>query len=1537
MDTYLKPTKLPSTASSSTRAPSVKPAEGKPRPYATLADAPKASTASASLNKIQGGIREANRALIKTLGKEDNPITNSTAYQRTLHVQSCSTGHQGGGGPGRSWNLTRNAKLTVQAANAETNTLKGVIACISGYTGDDITNMQLRELVQHQGGKMVTVPSARCTHVFIRENLSGSKAQKFLESNRKNGTKLVTPQWAIECARRGRRVSEAQFAAPVYNEAQESAYTIFTAAAARGSVSPSDASTSSSISPPALAGPSTSSTSFFPPVPPAAPSTPRARTRSQTGSSPRRTSLLPAAPVARSTSPRKRPTAASTTSSTSASMTASATSLLLAQLAAQAAQRSHGGDVSPGREARTGTKRRSTHVATWECAGHVRSPPRYIRMALRLGVDLRPPQPVPSPAHGRLASTSSPTEPPTSTRPSSPAAAYQRPPSALISRRPNSHPATALAGSSSSSLVPGQPTEDDWWRFSAPKRGDAERGAPLRSTVPRQRGMVKRGEPAFKMVGEWRVGDSLGKGTGGTVRLAVSVKTGQYAAVKKVARVPDGHKVRAHLTLALLTLFLRSLSQTDLQHGHHAAREISLLKLVAPHPHFIQLYDVFETPSHFFLVTEYCSLGALFDYVNDHILEPCEVQKLFLELVSALTHLNRFRIAHRDLKPENLLLCRDEHDELTLKIADMGLASFQPENTLLKTSCGSPHYAAPEIVSGLPYDGALADVWSAGVVLYAMLANALPFDDDNNPALFAKIRSGVYKDHPDVPPDARDLIAHCLVVDPSERYTILEVAAHPFLLPNPYSPGPLSLAALYPPAPTLASPPSADTELDETVLASLKVVLQTDSVGEAEWLLRAALLLGLVGFRHPRSLEPHEQHQHGDHSSFLTSAFDDASCDASSQHTRSASAPELAFFPLPPSTVGGRASETAQTDQKEQSGRAQGVLVPLSSSEDGHIGSDGSLAPRASYEAINRDYTFPLGPPPSPVASTLPLPTSHLEVPTSAPPQIESFGTRATSPSPYCLGSPMRPSVERSSTGKSSGSGGSHSHSLPATPTGIRIDPAFLAASRPSHDSSATATGTASASAPSNEERGVRPRPSMHQRLRSLFHGAGSKRTSLIKDAAPSASSSPISFELVSPQPTPSPMTGTVSPTQRHPHKLIKRQSTAFAAPRTSTPTSRPRPPSIAPSARTSTSSHLKRSPALSNLSHALHEYQPLSPILSPELAEFGELLALGASAPCSPRLLALEAGPRASEPAAKRSSMAMMIFQDSPSSQKEPSRPIQPRSSSLRVPHSVSGRENAPSARVRQALNDKVSSPTPDVKHVKSTWRSSAPAGGPSAVPTVKLDRINAHDDPASASDAPTTSSKTKTGPRRNPSLSIQVPPRPASLLHPAHALTAPTRTSTPTRASSSSPSPTPPVEYEHRVSQLRAHNRALHAQLADEMAEHDDEVNALRLEVRALHDERDAHDAHADALLRQVDELVEYAGSLAEENAQLRRELERAWSGSVRSRASSGIRGGGGSSTISIYSSDGRRERVLQGEWVGARGGAFEDELRDEGSVEL
>ncbi|GAA5920358.1 hypothetical protein JCM1841_005583 [Sporobolomyces salmonicolor] len=230
MEAYLRSTKPSSSSSSSLRDPSLKPSSSKPRPYASLTGASKLAKERSAL---EGGVREANKPILKTLGKEDNPITHSDAYSRALHVQSCASGHQSGGGPGRKWALHRNAKLRIQAAEKQSNTLKDVVAYISGYTGNEITNQGLKACLERQGGRIVTVASARCTHVFVTSNLSGSKAQKYLEARKKCGYRLVLPEWATECERRGRRVCEAAFAAPVRNEVsrrsplQESAYTIF--------------------------------------------------------------------------------------------------------------------------------------------------------------------------------------------------------------------------------------------------------------------------------------------------------------------------------------------------------------------------------------------------------------------------------------------------------------------------------------------------------------------------------------------------------------------------------------------------------------------------------------------------------------------------------------------------------------------------------------------------------------------------------------------------------------------------------------------------------------------------------------------------------------------------------------------------------------------------------------------------------------------------------------------------------------------------------------------------------------------------------------------------------------------------------------------------------------------------------------------------------------------------------------------------------------------------------------------------------------
>ncbi|GAA5876869.1 hypothetical protein JCM16303_006317 [Sporobolomyces ruberrimus] len=216
----VKPEQSTSTCSTS----SIKPKITRPPQYSSLTEATKELVKGDTTT--DGKRKELNKAIRKTLGKEDNPVTNSTSYGRTMHIQSCATGHQGGGG-GKGWALHRYAKLALQAADKETLTLKGVIACISGYTGPDSTNLELIECVQRQGGRVMITPNGSCTHIFSTSNLSGSKAQKYFESNKKNKYKLVLPEWAYECERVGKRVSESKFVAPIKHEAQSSIFEIY--------------------------------------------------------------------------------------------------------------------------------------------------------------------------------------------------------------------------------------------------------------------------------------------------------------------------------------------------------------------------------------------------------------------------------------------------------------------------------------------------------------------------------------------------------------------------------------------------------------------------------------------------------------------------------------------------------------------------------------------------------------------------------------------------------------------------------------------------------------------------------------------------------------------------------------------------------------------------------------------------------------------------------------------------------------------------------------------------------------------------------------------------------------------------------------------------------------------------------------------------------------------------------------------------------------------------------------------------------------
>lgn len=125
-------------------------------------------------------------------------------------------------------------------------------------------------------------------------------------------------------------------------------------------------------------------------------------------------------------------------------------------------------------------------------------------------------------------------------------------------------------------------------------------------------------------------------------------------------------------------------------------REMNILKMFH-HPHIIRLYEVIETELDLFMIMEYVQGGELFDYiVSQTRLSESEARRLFQQLISGIEYCHSFNVVHRDLKPENILL----DDEKNIKIADFGLSNVMNDGQFLKTSCGSPNYAAPEVIAG---------------------------------------------------------------------------------------------------------------------------------------------------------------------------------------------------------------------------------------------------------------------------------------------------------------------------------------------------------------------------------------------------------------------------------------------------------------------------------------------------------------------------------------------------------------------------------------------------------------------------------------------------------------------------------------------------------------------------------------------------------------------------------------------------------------------------------------------------------------------
>ncbi|XP_054465562.1 NUAK family SNF1-like kinase 1 [Anoplopoma fimbria] len=250
----------------------------------------------------------------------------------------------------------------------------------------------------------------------------------------------------------------------------------------------------------------------------------------------------------------------------------------------------------------------------------------------------------------------------------------------------------------------------------------------------------------------------------------------RYEVMETLGRGTYGKVKKATERASLRTVAIKSIRKeriTDDLDRIHIQREIEITASLR-HYNIIRIHEVFESRDKIVIVMEYASRGELYDYIQERrrLPEP-EARSIFRQITSAVHYCHKNGVVHRDLKLENILLDQD----FNVKLADFGLSNHFQRGTLLQTYCGSPLYAAPEIVKGLPYTGPEVDCWALGVLLYALVYSSMPFDGASHATLTEQISQGRYH-RPNPPSDACALIDWLLAVRVDERATIEDVANH---------------------------------------------------------------------------------------------------------------------------------------------------------------------------------------------------------------------------------------------------------------------------------------------------------------------------------------------------------------------------------------------------------------------------------------------------------------------------------------------------------------------------------------------------------------------------------------------------------------------------------------------------------------------------------------------------------------------------------------------------------------------------------------
>ncbi|KAJ5068269.1 protein kinase [Anaeramoeba ignava] len=257
------------------------------------------------------------------------------------------------------------------------------------------------------------------------------------------------------------------------------------------------------------------------------------------------------------------------------------------------------------------------------------------------------------------------------------------------------------------------------------------------------------------VIGNYELIRTIGQGSFGKVKLAKHIFTNEKVAIKIISKK---------------TLILDPAARIRFK------REIKILKLI-DHPFIIKLLEVIEDKNYFYIITEFAEGGELFDYIVAHkrVKEPI-ARRFFRQMIEGVEYCHRLNIVHRDLKPENLLL----DSRLNIKIIDFGLSNFTRTDFLLKTPCGSPSYSAPELIQGKLYNGEKIDIWSLGIILFALIVGRLPFYDQNIRILSKKITSGNFQIPSDLSSEVIDLIQNIIQINPEKRFSIKQIKKHPW-------------------------------------------------------------------------------------------------------------------------------------------------------------------------------------------------------------------------------------------------------------------------------------------------------------------------------------------------------------------------------------------------------------------------------------------------------------------------------------------------------------------------------------------------------------------------------------------------------------------------------------------------------------------------------------------------------------------------------------------------------------------------------------